>query len=299
MNAWLLLASVLLPLLAGIALLHWALGAKRLKLRQRPADFGLPAETLRIPIDGKRQLFAWWIAAGDTAPTVILLHGWGSSAAQLLPLAVPFHRAGFHVLLFDARNHGRSARHGISSMPAFADDLARVRRWLRKHRPAQAKTTFLVGHSVGAAAVLLEAARHPGCQAVISLAAFAHPERLMRRHLGRYPLPRWLVDLILRYIQWIIGHRFDDIAPVNTIRQVECPILIVHGSADDTVPVSDATTLIDACPDNRCQLMLVDDATHESIDAIEAHGAALVEFLQSTLPRTGSGPPPPRPMLDP
>ena len=195
-----LLGVVSLPLLA-LLLLHWALGARRLRLRQQPADFGLDAEKLKIPLRGKRSLFAWWIPANGAHRTVIILHGWGSSASQLLPLAAPFHRAGFNVLLFDARNHGLSDSHGVSSMPAFADDLSQVHRWLIEKKTVASEECFLVGHSVGAAAVLLEAARNPGYSAIISLAAFAHPDLLMRRYLKRFHSPRWLTAAILKYIQ--------------------------------------------------------------------------------------------------
>ncbi len=272
------LIALAIPLLA-ILLLHWSLGARRLRLRQQPADFGLTAEKLHIPLGKRHKLFAWWIPAKDSRRTVIILHGWGSSASQLLPLAPPFHRAGFNVLLFDARNHGLSDSHGISSMPAFADDLAHVRHWIGHTRPDATQAIYLIGHSVGAGAVLLEAARHPGYRAVISLAAFAHPDLLMRRYLGRFHLPRWLVTAILKYIQWVIRHDFNDIAPVNTIRQVNCPVLLVHGKADTTVPYTDAEMIVSACADNQCELLLVDDATHESIEKIEEHGDRLVQFF--------------------
>ena len=280
MNAVIVVASIAAALLLGIAVLHWTLGARRLKLRQRPDDFGLPHTPLRIPRGRRKRLFAWWIPAARSPRTVIILHGWSSSAAQLLPLAVPFHRAGYNVLLFDARNHGHSDRNGVPSLPAFADDLAHVRQWLKREKPEKVKEEYLVGHSVGAGAVLFEAARHPGCNAVISLAAFAHPDLLMRRQLGKYPLPRWLIELILKYVQWVIGHRFDDIAPVNTIKKIECPVLIVHGKADRTVPPGDAEMIYRSCPENQCELLLVEDATHGSIEKIEACGERLVRFFE-------------------
>ena len=77
----------------------------------------------------------------------------------------------------------------------------------------------------------------------------------------------------------MIRHDFDTIAPVNTIRQIRCPVLLVHGMADTTVPVTDAKRIFSACPDGRCTLFLVDDATHESIDEIEEHGSRLVRFF--------------------
>ena len=36
-------------------------------------------------------------------------------------------------------------------------------------------------------------------------------------------------------IEQIIGHSFDDIAPLHRIGDVECPVLIVHGDADRVV----------------------------------------------------------------
>ena len=279
MNVAATVGAIAALLLLGIGALHWTLGARRQKPRQQPDDFDLPNVALRIPVGRRKRLFGWWIPAARSRRSVIILHGWSSNAAQLLPLAAPFHRAGYNVLLFDARNHGQSDRNGIASLPAFADDLAHVRQWLKREKTECVEEEYLIGHSVGAGAVLFEAARHPGCNAVISLAAFAHPDLLMRRQLEKHPLPRWLIGPILKYVQWVIGHRFDDIAPVDTIKKVQCPVLIVHGKADRTVPPSDAETIYQSCPESRCQLLLVEKATHGSIEKIEACGEKLVRFF--------------------
>lgn len=36
----------------------------------------------------------------------------------------------------------------------------------------------------------------------------------------------------MRHVQRVIGTTFDDIAPVNTIARVRCPVLVVHGRTD-------------------------------------------------------------------
>ena len=105
--------------------------------------------------------------------------------------------------------------------------------WLARQPEVDARRLAAIGHSVGAAAALLVAARRPALSAIVSLAAFAHPARMMERWLDSKGIPRWpFGQLILWYVQRTIGHRFNDIAPCHTIRQIRCPVLIAHGSDD-------------------------------------------------------------------
>ena len=71
-----------------------------------PADLGLPEMPITLRSPGEVDLHAWFIPAGGRAPAVIVLHGWGANASLMLPLAPHLHRAGFHTLFLDARNHG-------------------------------------------------------------------------------------------------------------------------------------------------------------------------------------------------
>ena len=66
----------------------------------------------------------------------------------------------------------------------------------------------------------------------------------MRRWLRAHHIPYmplgWLVN---RWVEWVIGHRFNRIAPLNNIARANCPVLLVHGEQDDVVPVSCAHRL--------------------------------------------------------
>ena len=39
----------------------------------------------------------------ESAPAVVVMHGWGGNAALMLPLARPLHEAGYATLFVDAR----------------------------------------------------------------------------------------------------------------------------------------------------------------------------------------------------
>ena len=199
---------------------------------------------------------------------------------MMLALAAPFRRAGMNVLLFDARNHGRSDSAWISSLPTFAEDTATAIDWLQDHHPERCRRIALVGHSVGGAAVLLAASRRDDITAVISVSAFAHPEWMTRRFLAKTSIPDCAVGLTLRDAQWIIGHRYDDIAPLNTVYRLKCPVLLVHGEADRTVPVADAHAIIAAGEKPDLQLLTISGAGHNKLASSEIQGGKLVEFLQ-------------------
>lgn len=245
-----------------------------------PADLGMTFRQVNITACNGANLFGWHIlpTAKSSAPTVLIMHGWGVNAEVVLPIAQPFYNAGLNVLLVDARNHGSSGNGGHSSMPTFAEDIESAFDWL-KAQPETGKIA-LIGHSVGAAAALLVASRRHDMQAVISIASFAHPEWLMRRYLQSLHLPKPLISLVLRYVERIIGHRYDDIAPMNSLCKAQCPVLLVHGLADTTIPVSDLHAIAENCEGPRAEILLIPDAHHGSVDKLEQHGAELVRFLK-------------------
>lgn len=277
--------------------IHRGLAPKCASERGSPGDLGLAYWEARIPTANNRHLFAWLVPAtqagqagqaGQT-PGVVLLHGWSGNAETLLPLARPLHLAGFTVLLFDARCHGRSDEDSFASLPRFAEDLEHALDWLRQQPGVDGERLALVGHSVGAGAALLVASRRDDISAVASIAAFSHPARMMRRLLASKHVPYlpfgWM---LLGYVQHVIGHRFDDIAPVNTIRKLRCPTLLVHGAEDPTVPVDEARAIHAAGAANLVRLLII-PGSHDDYGDIDQEAEPLVDFLRESVNRSGRG----------
>jgi dipeptidyl aminopeptidase/acylaminoacyl peptidase len=259
--------------------------APRIKERSNPEQLGLAYREISIPTENGKRLFAWFVPppASGPAPAVAVLHGWGGNAEMMLPLAQPLHRAGYAVLLFDSRNHGRSDSDGFSSLPRFAEDLEHALDWLAQQPDVDAARLAALGHSVGAAAALLVASRCRDLAAVASIAAFADPESMMRRFLAAHHVPYFpLGRAVLSYVQHAIGHRFSDIAPRNTIRQIHCPVLLVHGSDDVTVPVEDAMTIYAQRPGDQVRLLIL-SGDHDSSRETERHAGELIDFLDQAV----------------
>ena len=304
-------------LAGGRALVHWGirkgLAAPRVPHHTDPGALGLAFETLRIGTENGKSLHAWFIPAPGgaavadadaataaavtrkeadvspaAAPAVVVMHGWGGNAALMLPLARPLHEAGYATLFVDARCHGASDDDSFASLPRFAEDTEHAFAWLAAQSGVDPARIALLGHSVGAGAVLFAASRTPQVAAVVSVAAFSHPAAMMRRWLGAKRIPEKPIGrYILDYVQKTIGHRFDDIAPVATIARIRRPVLLVHGADDEVVPIDEAMQIYAMRGDTPVELMTL-TGDHESFADLEHHVGRLVGFLGRVLAEGGA-----------
>jgi pimeloyl-ACP methyl ester carboxylesterase len=275
------------------AALHWMLlrGLRAPRLPHGPSwtDGTLGARGMKpFRVRGARgQHLAAWVAlpqmacAAQPVPVVVAVHGWGANCSTLALMVEPLVRAGIAVVLFDAASHGESSAEAFSSLPRFAEDLAAVLDALREMPAIDAKRVGLLGHSVGAAAVLLHTARQGGVRAVVSLSAFAHPREVMERWLQEHHIPRrWVGAAILEHVQEVIGERFDHIAPEYQLTHIACPVMLVHGEQDQTVPLSDAHRLHASL---RSGELLVVKGDHDLRAALAPHAGQLVRFFSTHL----------------
>ncbi len=244
-----------------------------------PADLGLPEEQVWLENGNGTRLHGWYIPVEGTAPIVIVLHGWGGNAALMLPLAPHIHRAGFHALFLDSRNHGHSDHERFTSMPRFAEDLEVAAEWAMA-RPSVA-SIGVIGHSVGAGAAILSASRVDYFDAVVSVSAPAHPGEMMREQMTTIPKP--LLTLLLGAIQRLIGYRFDAFAPRDRISLVTAPVMLVHGADDQVVPVASLHEL--AAVLTNAETLVVPGAGHSDLASFEAHLDEITDFLDRSLRR--------------
>lgn len=181
-----------------------------------------------------------YLRAGDPAGTcVVLVHGTPGSATDWADyLTAP--PAGADVVALDRPGFGASAPHG--AVPSLAAQAAAVMALL----PADQRPVVLLGHSLGApivawAAAQLAAEQPERSVAVVMLAGALDPalEQVhAMQHVGAWKPVRWLLPRTIRNANAELMALKPELEALGTILpSVKAKVLIVHGTADDLVPV--------------------------------------------------------------
>jgi alpha-beta hydrolase superfamily lysophospholipase len=102
-------------------------------------------------------LKGYWLPSKNPASkeTIILGHGYFANATTLYPLAKEFTDKGINVFLFDFRAHGQSARSKATLGFHEGKDILAAVTTVKERFPNHAETLHYLGHSMGAAALML------------------------------------------------------------------------------------------------------------------------------------------------
>ncbi len=288
MTAWIALPAVV-AVLAAAALVavsrHYRV--PQVPHTRTPTILGIGFDEIRFPTAHGKTLYGWWIPTGSSPPggaaTLILVHGWGRNVDRVLPFVRELHGAGYDLLAFDARSHGSSSSDGTANMLKFSEDI-RAALDEAERRGARPDRLGVLGLSVGGAAALHAAAHDARIRAVVTVGAFANPGNLMRDELGGKGVPALLVPAVLRYAEYSIGARLDEIAPEHQIAAISAPVLLVHGEDDATVPAEHARRLAAAGGDT-VRLLMLPGRGHSDCNRDPLFWPTVTEMLRLALGR--------------
>ena len=239
-------------------------------------------------------------------PTIVFVHGAAQDHGVWALQSRYFAYHGRNVLAVDLPGHGRSEGSPLASVAAIADWLVALLESLAIERAA------LVGHSMGALAVLDTAARHPRRVERIALLGPSAPMPVSKDlldaarrddhvalelingwsfsatdQLGGNPLPgMWMTGNAMRLMERLRpGVLYADLRACQDYADglaaaagVRCPALLILGQRDLMAPAKNATALIAALQDKR--IVTLPDCGHSLMaEAPDAVLEALREFL--------------------
>jgi alpha-beta hydrolase superfamily lysophospholipase len=141
---------------------------------------------------------------------------------------------------------------------------------------------------MGAVGAVLAAATEPGVAALVATAIPAHPRLLTRRtfELAGLRIPEPVADPLAWLTMHVYlrprGHRPGRVNALRAIRRFPGPLLVVHGSADEIVPLRHAELLVRSArtrPDREAELFVIPGGRHSWLYESPAYRERVAGFL--------------------
>ena len=282
--AALLLALALLAAFGG-ALLHYGLGRREREdgwedarvarsgnaawqeAWQAGRDWLARHETEDVEIQSDDGFVLHGLLVPHVAPraTVLLFHGWHSSAEMDFLCLLPFlHAQKLQCILIDQRAQGDSEGR---YMTLGVRERLDVPLWVdyASQRFGASHPIFLHGLSMGAATVLMASSmRFAGnVRGIVADCGYTSPyEAASFVWRNKTPFPArfamWLLDCFAR---WFADFSLRECSALDEVAKTAYPILFVHGMADKFVPCRMTRQMYEACSAPK-SLLLVDGAGH-------------------------------------
>jgi hypothetical protein len=183
-----------------------------------PAAWGLAYEDVSFAAADGTRLHGWFIPAPGAQATLLFFHGNAGNISHRGDSIAIFHRRGWNVFIFDYRGYGKSD--GTPDEEGLSADGAGAWRYLTETRGIAPRDITIFGRSLGAAVAVKQAADAPPA-ALILESTFSSARDFAHR-----------VFPILSRLVWL-RYDFDSAA---RIKQVTCPLLVLHSPEDEIMP---------------------------------------------------------------
>jgi hypothetical protein len=228
-----------------------------------PADYGLAYEEAWFTAEDGVQLHGWWVPKAG-CPTLLWFHGnAGNISHRLDNIKLLHHLADVQVFIFDYREYGKSQ--GRISREGTFKDAAAAYRYIAEERKIPANELVLFGRSLGTALAVDLAVRLP-CRALILESPFTNSSDMAKLFAP------FMFD-------WRPKVPYDNIGKIG---QVRVPVLVVHGTQDEVIPVDMGRRVYGAAPEPK-ELYLIPGAHHN--DTFLVAGKAYFDRLRAFIHR--------------
>lgn len=214
--------------------------------------------------DGTR-LVGHWYENPDPRRIVIAMHGWRSRWDQDFGFISPFlHQAGCSVLYAEQRGQNASGGEHITFGLLERQDCADWANWAAAHT-VKGLPVYLAGISMGATTVLMAAGLPLPKQVkgIIADCGFTAPHPIWKHvaeqnlHLNYALHHGWVERLCKRRIHLSM----QEASTVEAMEKCRVPVLFIHGSDDNFVPVEMTYENYKACAAPK-ELLIVPGAGH-------------------------------------
>ena len=232
-----------------------------------PDDYQLSYELLDIKTFDSLTLKGYWVKSNIDTPkaTIILLHGVGDLKESFLSTASMLAKQGYESIFYDSRAHGKSEGKYCTFGFHEKRDVAKVVDLIKTE--SLNRKVGIWGKSMGGAVSLQAMENDDRINFAIIESAFTDLRTIVHDYQKRIMGLRmyWLADIALNKAAKIANFKPGSVKPIESIKKVNRPILLIHGDEDPKIAMKYSQHLLDAASTPNKKLLIISGANHDNV----------------------------------
>ena len=203
-------------------------------------------------------LMSWYFEGDKDKPLILFFHGNTGQIARFAPAMKEITKAGYSIAMVEYRGFGNT-KGKISQDIAFLDAASLYNFYKTK----TGKKIVLYGYSFGCA-FAMGLTQYVNPDGIILTAPFAS----LYREIREYPVP------------WAYFVLKDKYPSDEYIKNIKCPILIIHGLDDKLIDCAHSFALAELAPVSDKNLVVMEGVNHHDIYFKELNVPSILDWLK-------------------
>ncbi|MEH2332741.1 alpha/beta hydrolase [Nostoc sp.] len=221
----------------------------------QPSSYQDDPKILKLRSGENTNISATYLLNNQAKYTILYSHGNSEDLGDIQQILEKLHAWGFSVFAFDYRGYGTSQ--GKSTESHAYEDINSAYNYLTQNLKIPPEKIIVLGRSVGGGSAVNLARQKPVAGLIIE-------------------------SSFISAFQVIVPFRilpFNKFPNLDNIKKVKCPILVIHGKADNIIPFTHGEKLFNAATSPKLYLW-VEEANHNDLFSIaeEKYRQTLQEF---------------------
>ncbi|MGL4337378.1 MAG: alpha/beta hydrolase [Turicibacter sp.] len=209
----------------------------------------------------------------EATDVMVIVHGITSNYHEVLNSAFNYLENGYDVVVYHQRQTGKTGGEDFTFGLHELHDLEAVVEYVRSSR--EVRNLGVHGYSMGAATAtmhtelnelsknvdfyILDGPYHT-MQSAVELGIIAEDVPFIPVGFAV-----WAGDLMTKIKS---GFRYDDVLPIESVKEISVPVMLIHGLDDKTTSPSSSQAIYDAIPHSQKELWLIEGLGHCEADDI-------------------------------
>lgn len=228
------------------------------------------------------------LIAKEKYPTVILVHGFGATkeeSGMFDDIAKNLSEVGILVFRFDFSGCGESeGDFSEISLSELTSDLSKIFEFVKLKTKVDSSRIGILGQSFGASITI---ALEPKVKCLIMMGSTFKPKEALIKLFGKGYNPNGISIRVkpsgtLNKVKTQFWKDFDNHKLLESIKNIHCPILFIHGEKDDKAPIPEMEVCFKNANEPK-EKIIIEGANHGLRSHLDKMCKIVVDWLKKNL----------------